>query len=185
MSNNKLTSFLDLPAELRNIIYMLALPRDAPVHPCTEERQQPAITMASSQIREESLPLYYAFNTFVISPFCFRCGYYEPSAATGGSLYWSTRRGSCKRLRKHACTTDWLEAIGYHNLRHISSIRFAFGFKCEVTLRQDVAKGVLTIAAGSRCGPHHDTDYLLGPRSPLVKSLREIIGRDHEPGLSS
>ncbi|KAK5114060.1 hypothetical protein LTR85_010366 [Meristemomyces frigidus] len=56
--------FLDLPAELRNRIYRYATvsePSVALVRPYV-----PAICQASSQLRSESLPIYYGVNSFAM-----------------------------------------------------------------------------------------------------------------------
>ena len=53
--------FFDLPAELRNIIYELFF-RGLPKF--DDKHVQPPLTMASSQLRAESLPLFYECATF-------------------------------------------------------------------------------------------------------------------------
>ncbi|KAK3080483.1 hypothetical protein LTS18_000937 [Coniosporium uncinatum] len=62
--------FLDLPAELRNKIYKLAVTTREPNSHRTaflaQHAHQPAITKASRQIRAESLPLYYSENTIEV-----------------------------------------------------------------------------------------------------------------------
>ena len=73
--------FLELPAELRNRIYELVLVKEKPKLQCflpptivsietmekTQFIQQPALTRTCSQIRQESLPVFYGGNIFFIS----------------------------------------------------------------------------------------------------------------------
>ena len=64
--------FLDLPAELRNAIYVLAIPTDSELSttPYCERRKAaydacvPALSHVSRQIRQETLPIFFATNTF-------------------------------------------------------------------------------------------------------------------------
>ena len=64
-----MASFLDLPAELRNVVYHLALARvrdydlRRPLNPSEEYN---GILFASRQIRNEVLPIFWAENDFVI-----------------------------------------------------------------------------------------------------------------------
>ncbi|KAK4544940.1 hypothetical protein LTR36_003845 [Oleoguttula mirabilis] len=58
----KQTSFLDLPAELRNDIYHLALTHDTVT--VTDRLIEPALLSTTRQIRRETLPIFYGANTF-------------------------------------------------------------------------------------------------------------------------
>lgn len=68
-------SFLDLPAEIRNEIYLLALPVHTTIQlseslpeKATSTKQyfheEPALLAVSRQIREEASPVFYGINTF-------------------------------------------------------------------------------------------------------------------------
>ncbi|KAK3648928.1 hypothetical protein LTR56_003788 [Elasticomyces elasticus] len=71
---NEIPEFLRLPAELRNIIYELALLRDkhytagrtASCHECRnlEPVDNPALLATCRQIRDEALPMFYDTNSF-------------------------------------------------------------------------------------------------------------------------
>lgn len=70
----KKTCFLDLPAEIRNTVYQMALvkadiitlPDDVPGSRSSAQwyLHEPALLAASSQIRHEALPVFYSNNTF-------------------------------------------------------------------------------------------------------------------------
>jgi hypothetical protein len=55
--------FIDLPLEIRTMIYREYLDNLGTISP-DQQDTQPALTRASSQLREESLPVYYRHNTF-------------------------------------------------------------------------------------------------------------------------
>ncbi|KAK5121490.1 hypothetical protein LTR85_005323 [Meristemomyces frigidus] len=57
---------LDLPAELRNLIYAFAVVQDEPIPIPTEAPyiQEPALLATNRQVRAECLPIYYGSNTF-------------------------------------------------------------------------------------------------------------------------
>jgi len=66
---------LELPAEIRDAIYRFALTAEKPVvtfrlddyqRDSYEQAVQPALTQVSRQVRQESLPVYFASNTFVL-----------------------------------------------------------------------------------------------------------------------
>lgn len=69
------TSFLDLPTEIRNVVYFLALSSDETLllSECMTGRTlstkehfhgEPALLATSRQIREEAIPVFYGTNTF-------------------------------------------------------------------------------------------------------------------------
>ncbi|KAK4494832.1 hypothetical protein PRZ48_014188 [Zasmidium cellare] len=66
----KKTSFLDLPAEIRNSIYELALPRETimfPMRSLSNKRPRtefPGLVMASKQIHKETHPMLFNNSTF-------------------------------------------------------------------------------------------------------------------------
>ena len=59
---------LDLPAELRDYIYELALTTEDTLYICggTSHELQQALTQTTRQVRHETLPIFYGRNTFVI-----------------------------------------------------------------------------------------------------------------------
>lgn len=61
-------TFLDLPPEIRNIIYTLALTEsgDNSISICrgSSHLSEPALTRTCNQIRQESLPVFYGTNRF-------------------------------------------------------------------------------------------------------------------------
>lgn len=69
------TSFFDLPAEIRNRIYDLALKEDEPIdlqdRPYIEE---PALLMTRLRIRSEALAVFYGVNTFTVHKVASRPG---------------------------------------------------------------------------------------------------------------
>lgn len=54
---------LDLPAEIRNLIYRQALHKDGVI----KALKQPPLLCTNKQIRDEALPMYYADNKFFVS----------------------------------------------------------------------------------------------------------------------
>lgn len=63
---------LDLPSELRNMIYGFAMISD-PVTPINRDLKPPPLTQVSRQIRNEALLIYWQKNQFV-----FTSGQFEP-----------------------------------------------------------------------------------------------------------
>ncbi|KAK5121388.1 hypothetical protein LTR85_005220 [Meristemomyces frigidus] len=61
-SKNKQTSFLDLPAELRNDIYHLSLFCGTII--IGRQYHEPALLTTTLEIRAETLPIFYGVNTF-------------------------------------------------------------------------------------------------------------------------
>ncbi|KAK3724910.1 hypothetical protein LTR37_000958 [Vermiconidia calcicola] len=100
----KRVGFLDLPAELRNYVYELAMAsRAVTINYFREECRdfevlvmQPPITRTSRQIREEALPLYYQRTT---------------------SYMDTTRSGRCNMGK-------WLHAIGSENRPQLQRFYF-------------------------------------------------------------
>lgn len=62
------TSFLDLPAEIRNRIYNEALVKPSPIQLRTvvPYAKEPALLLASKQVRSEVLAVFYGANTFSV-----------------------------------------------------------------------------------------------------------------------
>lgn len=61
--------FMELPPELRNVVYSFLIPDRAPVlwSPLRKSRSSsPSITSVARQIRSESLPIFYARSLFVL-----------------------------------------------------------------------------------------------------------------------
>ena len=75
MAGTDRCQFLELPAEIRELIYGWALKSDKPTvtflldyhqRDVYTEGVQPALTRVSKQVRKESLPVFYASNDFVL-----------------------------------------------------------------------------------------------------------------------
>ncbi|KAK5124522.1 hypothetical protein LTR85_001739 [Meristemomyces frigidus] len=104
--------FLDLPAELRNRIYEhVVVAADSGTIKIWSSmdagyngsHRQPAITMASRQLRGETLSTFYALNSFVIR--------LQPRNAWAAIIEFHTNN-----LNK------WLKAIGEHNIKDIHPV---------------------------------------------------------------
>lgn len=105
------TTFLDLPAELRNRIYSSDLIKHRQIIPTNRsDHQQPALTRTCRQIRKEALPIYYGSNTFALPRCCYACNY-------GGE-----HTKPCPLNLPQVRPADWLEAVGHHNLRHVQNL---------------------------------------------------------------
>ena len=67
-NNYDRTSFLDLPAELRNRIYqdVLVEDEDVEIQRFAPHVIKPALLRTQKQIREEALPVFWAANTFAV-----------------------------------------------------------------------------------------------------------------------
>lgn len=87
--------FLDLPREIRDIIYEYAVRSP---HNLAVARRQPRITRVSRQVREETLAMFYEKNEFVVFL---------------GILTWDA---IVRRLK------EWLKAIGVANWSHIRAL---------------------------------------------------------------
>lgn len=61
------TSFLDLPAELRNKIYHLILPTDQVFEVETNVPKSPNLVEVSGRVGDEASDIYYGSNAFMIS----------------------------------------------------------------------------------------------------------------------
>ncbi|KAK4548229.1 hypothetical protein LTR36_010099 [Oleoguttula mirabilis] len=89
--------FLSLPPELRNRIYDLLLPQNTPRG---TRHKRSSITQASRQLREESLPIFFAASTFFI-------------------------RFDTQHRDVQECVADarkWAELIGVQSLQRISCV---------------------------------------------------------------
>lgn len=99
-------TFDDLPAELRNRIYLLALVDSKPLKPQSfhnSSRQsggfgllEPALTRTTHQIRRETLPIFYGNNTFRFDFDSSR--FAEPTGASNDIGGWK-KRVSPKKLQ--------------------------------------------------------------------------------------
>jgi hypothetical protein len=93
---------LHLPAELRNIIYEFLVVFDGPITPLDKlnnlkspyecGHRQPNISLVCTQLRRESLPLFYSMNIF--------------------DMTWAVNLNCA----------DWADAVGERNLRHLKSV---------------------------------------------------------------
>lgn len=65
-ANNQSTSILDLPPEIRNGIWTMAIVQDAPIPiaPMRPFLREPALLAVSEQIRSETMSIWYAENVF-------------------------------------------------------------------------------------------------------------------------
>lgn len=176
---------LGLPAEIRNTIYEMALTHDTPIYPMGHHYQG-ALTLTCGQIRAESLALYYACNSFVLDNFHYTCNY-------GGHTLSSV---CCDRVQPRPA--DWIDAIGYRNLRHIKSLRLVdqrSSWTYDVTLTQDLIRKTLTAELDvERAGfcenfcndeiPALPGSWIIGSKGPLTLLLQNLIDRKVQPGLS-
>lgn len=105
------TSFLDLPAELRNVIYRMVLPEEAEIDVSALSRpKEPGLLAACRQIRDEGLDVYYGENQFVYYPL-FRM------QRLGGQLVDDDR---------------WIRSIGELRGRRIRHLRLGLGVHEEL-----------------------------------------------------
>ena len=119
--------FIELPAELRNRIYEFAVIESDPIDlivccckhcPHMAIVVQPAVTRASRQLREESLPIFYGQNLFLGQAY----EGYVPA----------------KMIR-------WLRAIGAQNRSHIKNLYVDFGEDLELLPVVIIAVGVVGV----------------------------------------
>lgn len=92
--------FFDLPAELRNRIYELAVPSRCELNIPVPVRKNAAITQVCKQTRSESLPIFRANNAFYIL------------LRVSKSEHWN--KG------------DWLRTLAGSGIKHISGLRVEF-----------------------------------------------------------
>lgn len=93
------TSFLDLPAEIRNVIYemdlvkpkVIVLSDNVPSLRSSAEQyfHEPALLAVSSKIRHEALPVFYSNNTFQ-----------APFSSAACVFFRQLRTERCKMLRE-------------------------------------------------------------------------------------
>lgn len=116
------SALLNLPAELRNPIYVLALPTDQIYRTTTEPRygftkhapsRIPGITAACRQTRNESLPVWRSTNTF-------------------NSVFWG--KGYCD----HGDPAAWLNLLAGSGLQHIRELHI--GRQVRVEFKYGISK---------------------------------------------
>lgn len=74
---------LELPAELRTLIYTLAVTSDSAVTICMDKTTAPPITRTNHLIRSESLSIFYNVNTFHV-----KVQDYDIRSIQGKITYW-------------------------------------------------------------------------------------------------
>ena len=133
---------LDLPPELRNSIYRLALRNIRPIKPLTG--RPPALVQANKQIRAEATSIYYAENTFSIA--LTAC---TATAITKWTHSLGQRNATLIPSINVYCGNDPKSKKRLHILRamffnpHVSrSEKNLFGIVCRVKARDYAAIGV-------------------------------------------
>lgn len=140
------TGFLNLPAELRNDIYYLAVLNEAPIPACirsvlrpksvkatgavTRRRVmlEPAIAFTCRQVRTEVLPIYYAENIFRPWP----CGSTLTKDWINDMLLWHSRSvATCDISHTEIILKCWPADRGYHRVR----VRFSRSRDGELSIR--------------------------------------------------
>ncbi|KAK3696755.1 hypothetical protein LTR37_017779 [Vermiconidia calcicola] len=108
-----MTTFFDLPVELRDHIYTLAMGpwKTALVTVNPDSARQPPISRVCLQLRVESLPIFYSVLSFQIT------------------------LNSKLALRPGAPGFDWLRAIGKTNLNMVREIQLV-GASFDITITQ-------------------------------------------------
>lgn len=102
------TTFLSLPAEIRNEIYSLALIEDEPVKVRTVEPYllEPGLLAANKQVRSEALGLWYGENDFEID-----------GSSPAVKFLRSTSDGKLRALRCLRILTDLIPSEDYIKTR--------------------------------------------------------------------
>jgi len=129
-----MSSFLDLPPELRNTIFKEASTQPEPDSLGTREtktsdqvqyllipeRTFHALTQVSKQVRSEAIPMFYASNTFAIS------------ISTGKQLYPSKRL-----IRADKYVATWALAASEQAIGSIRGLRLSFDSLSKYGLQAD------------------------------------------------
>ena len=100
------TSFMHLPAELRNMIYEFALLEQDSVDICAAE-EPPALLSTSLAISREATPIYYGANTFDAP--------YQPDAARWLRTLSKRARSLLQSVRLVAESADFMR-MGYSDM---------------------------------------------------------------------
>ena len=101
------------------LVYELVI-GDCVVYPIEQwQRMQLAITRTSSLVRIESLPVYYATTRFVLDIDCVFCMYEKVGP----------------RPNKQEYPANWMAAIGYSKLRHITRFTLCHTESCPDHLK--------------------------------------------------
>ena len=108
--------FFDLPAEIRNIIYELFF-KDLGSFDSTHV--QPPLTLASSQLRPEALPLFYECATFRMS----------------ASRQWSTKRKAraVQAFTLHSTSLLYMPAANFERIKNLD-LHWKRGNQREITI---------------------------------------------------
>lgn len=119
-------ALLELPAELRVLIYHFAVVSDQPLRVLsTRDAAQPALTQTCRQTRKESLPIFYGRNYFRIDTVYQRR---EPDAHLHPhQIHRFYDLGLVKRVPSPLET--WLDKVGCKNIRLLRIITLAHHYK--------------------------------------------------------
>ncbi|KAF2160271.1 hypothetical protein M409DRAFT_29360 [Zasmidium cellare ATCC 36951] len=182
------TGLFKLPAEVRATIWRYALYQDKPIKVLAQPHQ-PGISRICSQFREETLPMYYHVNSFILDNLHYSCNYQHRHQSPA---FCTSPTCSSKRVRPAA----WIDAIGYKYLKYVTKLHITESTAewltaFDLRLEQNVKEGVLRHLPGS-CWKAHtgdkdgDARYWYGHEAgdPLSELLQDIIDRLLEPGLS-
>ena len=136
------TSFMDLPAEMRNRIYELVLVRDRDFIFDNYQRgdeyvkalQQPPLTRVNNAIRSESLPVFYGFNTIKVL---------TDNTSYKTALRWLQRIGGSNRK---LLLQFWCYGYGFADDDWSSLINIEDNFKKEGIVAKE--SGSMPVAKG-------------------------------------
>jgi len=158
------TCFLDLPAELRNQIYTIALQR--PIRLSIDKMKIPPLAQAHEQIRREAMSIFLGINSFklelVIQP-----------------------RGNRVQLR-HCCSDGKLRGLGL-DLGYIADLQISVKLD---TYRHATWKVLVPSSGGSRVDctgklvrPHNGVDNAAVIAQKIKKSVTSWLKEKDQPGL--
>ncbi|KAK4495301.1 hypothetical protein PRZ48_013631 [Zasmidium cellare] len=188
MAPTQSTGLFKLPAEVRAVIWKHALVQDKPVR-ILDQPRQPGISRTCSQLREETLPMFYHANSFVVDNLHYECNYQHRFQSPAFCTFPTC---SSQRIRP----ADWIEAVGYKYLRYVTKLHIkestaGWLSAFDLRLEQNVKNQVLRHLPGSYwrawfSHPDGGALYWSGYRDVhyLSELLQEIIDRLLQPGLS-
>lgn len=192
-------SFLDLPPELRNVIYELALTHDLPfsikgIYPdyhghgatTTLKRKHLALTQVNRQLRTEALPIFYSSNSFTIclQPVCVK--------------YLGTKKGRVidifRRSYGDVVTAKWLKVLTNEAVREIRSLRVYVACVTrwkgdEGVMEREKCKDYHVAAKGTKMMTAHvlydmcsgsQLFYEVDLERDSVESFVEVFGEGHD-----
>lgn len=175
--------FLNLPAEIRNMIYAFTFPGDyecglrhSKRWRCTACRREigakpPALLSVSRQVRQEALAVYYKQEIFVLG--IQRTDFTNPTPSSTQSLEQSIRR-----------IEQWADVVGPENVATIRRFVFAdskdyyFGHGYEISVRMSRNLGTgcdVRLAVKRSLKTIRMAKFLEDIRSSIQKRLEQII----------